>query len=238
MPWFVRLAVVMVVIPSVVLAMDHLRRRGFPQLPRVRLPSFRRNPVASDGFYHRLAEAIIKGEFRKKPLRRKEFAELFPTQTACPHCRGRRGKSWDIAGAERLVNDVAALARQIKRKRLCLNCLEQLSEIAKPVKEPKKEKPERKKLSFLSMKVGRIRVPSLAQLGVIAFAATALFSVFLSEVRVGGLRLEMWSLFASFALFALWIPLRILRVLFKRWGPPLVMIVSFVVIMLAGLVAR
>lgn len=238
MPWFVLLAMAMVVIPSVALTVDHFRRRGFPRLPKLRLPSFGRGPADVPAeFARQVAKIVSEGGFEKVHFEQKPHVDSFPRQYACPHCGGRTRYPWSHSKARGLLGDITELACQIGQKKFCLRCLEQLSDIAaverKHLKELGKKDPR-----TLPRKVGRIRVPSFAQLGAIAFAATAFFSVFLSEVRVGGLRIEMWSLFASFALFALGISLKVLGALFRRSGLPLVMIISFVVIMLAGSVAR
>jgi len=181
------------------------------------LLNFRKRPAASDGFYRRLAEAIIKGEFRKKPLRKKPFVELFPTQTACPHCKGKRRKSWGTAEAERLVNDVAALARQIKRKQLCLVCLAQLSEISKLVgkqlKEPEKGKPEKKDPQSLSPSVSR-RVVIPLFLGAIIFPPLLIPATFIIAMRKRGVYWVLFIFTTSFFLcFLCWVAWAFLAVL-------------------------
>lgn len=212
MPWYGFAALAAVILGGTPLVVDRLRRQGLPRLSRVRLSSFRGNPVAPDGFYRRLAESITKGEFRKKPLRRKPFVELFPTQNACPHCKGKRRKSWGVAEAGRLVNDVAALARQIKRKRLCLNCLEQLSEITKLVKEPEKEKLEKGK-SSLSIKAKHWKAPtfSLGQWAILLFLASLLAYRFAHHVTIYEMRVEGLFLWAGIGIVVVMLLRRLVR---------------------------
>jgi len=223
MPWFVRLAVVMVVIPSVVLAMDHLRRRGLPRLPKLRLPSFGRGSRAvPERFALQVAKTVADGGFEKVHFVKKPHVDSFPRQYACPHCGGGSAYPWDLSRAKRLLGDketpgrYVELARQISQKKFCLRCLEQLSDFAAGEKEHLKEL-DKKDPRILPRRVGRIRVPSLLQLGALTFVAAFPSSSFFHEVRVAGvMRLEVALLFASFTLLILAGVLQLLKVVSGR----------------------
>ncbi|PJC22424.1 hypothetical protein CO059_02600 [candidate division WWE3 bacterium CG_4_9_14_0_2_um_filter_48_10] len=168
MPWFVRLAVVMVVIPSVVLAMDHLRRRGLPRLPKLRLPSFGRGSRAvPERFALQVAKTVGAGAFVRLHFGKKPHVDSFPRQYACPHCGGRTRYPWNHPKARGLLGDITELAHQIGQRRFCLRCLEQLSDIAKLEKEHLKEL-DRKDPQSLSPTVSR-RVVIPLFLGAIFF---------------------------------------------------------------------
>lgn len=155
MPWFVQLAATVVVLFSTVLVVDYFRRRG---LPRLSLPTFRGSGIP-DKLSLRLAKTVTDGDFDGSQFGKGAFRTLFPTQIACPHCKGKSGSNWEITKAEGLLDDLGGLARQIQRKRYCRGCLGQLSEIAKMRRKLKKlGDKDPQSLAGLSLKRGCILI--------------------------------------------------------------------------------
>jgi hypothetical protein len=142
MPWFIRLVAGATGVLITILVLDLLRRRGFPRLS---LQIFRGSGIP-DELSLRLAKTVSAGDFDGSKFRKGTFRNLFPTQVACPHCRGKSKGSnvWGAVKAERLLGDLGGLARQIQKRQFCRGCLGQLSGIAvekKHLKELDKKDP-------------------------------------------------------------------------------------------------
>lgn len=213
MPWYGFAALAAVIVGGIPFAVDYVRRRGFPRLPRVRFPGFRRGSADIPGeFSLRLAKTIVGGEFKKSPFKKKPFVDLFPTKSDCPHCGGHERKAWSLARAEKLLGDVAELARQISRKKFCLGCLEQLTDIAKMRKEHLQALGEKDPQS-LSPSVPKRVVVSLS-LGAVFFPPLLILLTLIIAVRKRGVYWLPFILTTSFFLSLVVLGLAV-------WGLPL-----------------